>query len=674
MKTVIQIICILFLIIFILFSCQKENAPDITENNFELTKYNGQVNAEDVTLAKIFSPDENASMYFYGSTNEQGDPVKVKSFSFKRNSSDTIYNYILDSELRIEYMYSIIKGVKDSKLQKLSYSNNDSVYYSIYHYDWETRQDSLLYMAGVAINNGKYSASTLYNKSAALNSFLPGIEFIKANVQVVAGVLLVGAVALAGLAFFKAGAVLTAIGAITIYIAWFGSDAFAGEILSAPKNGEPKSPSAGIILNPVGNPNNPNPCNGTEITFDASMDGFGSIMISNVKGGQPPYEYSLDNSAFRKVSVFNGPYPEKSYLIVIKDARGCQRVEQRPIDSKPYYMSLLSKNNLTGIFGQTLPDPIQVITKDMEGNPVAGQTVNFVANNGGSVSPSHAISGADGIASVFWTLGKTEKSQTLTVTAFKRNNATVQGSPLVIFATAQIGEICTENGTFTDPRDGNIYKTTKIGNQVWMAENLKYLPKVNSIKIPGYLNGQYDSKKDYWNDLITKYYYVYNYEGSDINEAKSSENYKNFGVLYNYAAAAEACPPGWHLPDYSEWMELAEFITKTKNLKGIVSLYDGSFYWSGVGPYLQSKDCFSATLGGVISEVHGTAILIYDIGHYWTSTTGNFGGFYKVDKDDIRTAFSVLFSNGIRGYNNHTFYFSDSYKNGEGYSIRCIKD
>ena len=87
-------------------------------------------------------------------------------------------------------------------------------------------------------------------------------------------------------------------------------------------------------------------------------------------------------------------------------------------------------------------------------------------------------------------------------------------------------------GYYTDPRDGYTYKTIKIGNQIWLAENLRYLPQMG--------NG----------------YYVYDYNGNDVTEANQTPNYKKYGVLYNIVAAKEACPNGWHIPSDDEWKEL----------------------------------------------------------------------------------------------------------------------
>jgi len=90
--------------------------------------------------------------------------------------------------------------------------------------------------------------------------------------------------------------------------------------------------------------------------------------------------------------------------------------------------------------------------------------------------------------------------------------------------------------SFTDSRDGNLYSTVKIGNQCWIAENLKYLPLVFSPS-----NGSTDEAR----------YYVHSYDGTDTDIAEATANYSTHGVLYNYPALSTACPLGWHVPtDY----------------------------------------------------------------------------------------------------------------------------
>jgi len=102
-----------------------------------------------------------------------------------------------------------------------------------------------------------------------------------------------------------------------------------------------------------------------------------------------------------------------------------------------------------------------------------------------------------------------------------------------------------ENPTYTDPRDGKVYKTVKIGDQIWMAENLAYLPGVNPPTVGS--------------DFIP-YYYVSGYYGTNTADAKATDNYKTYGVLYNWPAAKAACPEGWHIANNAEWTQLLYYL------------------------------------------------------------------------------------------------------------------
>jgi uncharacterized protein (TIGR02145 family) len=98
--------------------------------------------------------------------------------------------------------------------------------------------------------------------------------------------------------------------------------------------------------------------------------------------------------------------------------------------------------------------------------------------------------------------------------------------------------------------DGNHYPVVTIGDQTWMAENLAYLPSV-SPSVEG--------------SETMPHFYVYDFEGTNVDDAKATENYRNYGVLYNLSAAKSACPQGWHLPGDAEWSQLLLFLDPNAN-------------------------------------------------------------------------------------------------------------
>lgn len=115
-------------------------------------------------------------------------------------------------------------------------------------------------------------------------------------------------------------------------------------------------------------------------------------------------------------------------------------------------------------------------------------------------------------------------------------------------------------GTFTDPRDGNTYKTIEIDGQVWLAENLRY-------------------------------------EGVEHYAPKNDPRLKNFyGILYKWEDALQACPAGWHLPSKKEFEDLLKIAgsTNEERFKNLIE-----YWWPYVGKDLLK---FRALPAGIINE------------------------------------------------------------------------
>jgi uncharacterized protein (TIGR02145 family) len=188
---------------------------------------------------------------------------------------------------------------------------------------------------------------------------------------------------------------------------------------------------------------------------------------------------------------------------------------------------------------------------------------------------------------------------------------------------------------FTDPRDGNVYKTVKIGEQVWMAENLRYIPHVCLSKEQGGI-------------------WVYGYYGHDINEAIYTKNYKEYGCLYDWETAKLVSPSGWHLPYQSEWNKMLDFHGSADEAGGKLKSKTG---WANPNTGATNECGFSGLPGGFRFN-HGTFFGIGTHGYWWAFTDE--GSFDKAWSQNL--------------YHSDTDVRSDGSDKKNGHSVRCIKE
>ncbi len=145
-------------------------------------------------------------------------------------------------------------------------------------------------------------------------------------------------------------------------------------------------------------------------------------------------------------------------------------------------------------------------------------------------------------ANTFAQIETNEKENQQETTLFNKGGTRGLDEPEKLTKAEEAKLFSAKEGTFTDFRDGKNYRWIKINGQIWMAENLAYMPEVYS---PDETNG------GYW---------VYDSKTKYVQKAKEQANYETFGVLYNYQTAYRACPPGWRLPMDYDWRKLEAYL------------------------------------------------------------------------------------------------------------------
>ena len=218
---------------------------------------------------------------------------------------------------------------------------------------------------------------------------------------------------------------------------------------------------------------------------------------------------------------------------------------------------------------------------------------------------------------------------------------TIMKNTLFLILSALLLVAC-GSGSMTDSRDGQTYRTIKIGEQIWMAQNLNY-------------------------ETADSYCY------SDV-----ASNCAEYGRLYTWAAAMDSagtwssngkgcgykktcsptypvrgvCPEGWHLPSKNEWETLFAAVGG-KLVAGSKLKSTSGWYKNGNGTDDFGFSALPAGYRYYIGSDYGEG----DGASFWSSTENSSDGAYHMYLDCDRD-------------NAFLYYYSKNY----GFSVRCVKD
>jgi uncharacterized protein (TIGR02145 family) len=194
---------------------------------------------------------------------------------------------------------------------------------------------------------------------------------------------------------------------------------------------------------------------------------------------------------------------------------------------------------------------------------------------------------------------------------------------ILLAGCGEAKKVPVEQPSFTDTRDGKTYKATKIGEQVWMAENLNY-----------------------------------EVEGSRCYDNKPA-NCDKYGRLYDWVTAMEACPNGWHLPSQDEWEALIDFLGEDVAGSKLKTKFGWNRDWLERGKSGNGEDAygFSALPGGV------------------GSSSGKFGGVGKSGEWWSASEYGSDEANSYgMQYCNDNLGWGYDRKEGALFSVRCVGD
>ncbi len=283
----------------------------------------------------------------------------------------------------------------------------------------------------------------------------------------------------------------------------------------------------------------------------------------------------------------------------------------------PVFSIVLSPESLALDYAATAS--FTAVGKDINGDDITGLSFTWTSDN-----PEIASVDSNGLVT-----GVSVGTTTITATLREVESlpAVVTVSPLPV----------------TDI-DGNVYETVRIGNQVWMAENLKVTHYRDGTAIPNITDGTD------WTNLTTGAYCYYD---------NNSSNGDTYGALYNWYAVNDSrniAPEGWHVPTDNEWQTLIDYLGGSSVAGGKLK-EAGTTHWNSPNRGADNASGFTALPNGYRHYDTGNYIGIGYYGYFWsaTETTSNYALFRTLSYYDSEVG-------------RYSYYKS------YGFDIRCLRD
>lgn len=212
--------------------------------------------------------------------------------------------------------------------------------------------------------------------------------------------------------------------------------------------------------------------------------------------------------------------------------------------------------------------------------------------------------------------------------------------------------------SITDSRDGKVYRTVKIGNQVWMAENLNY---ADSVATPSLLKKNWCYYDVPEHCTVGGRLYTWAAAIDSVKQLNDATRPQACGYLTNCTFSGKLqgiCPEGFHLPDTTEWRTLASTVADDPSVAGFA--LSSKIGWNELGTGTDDYGFSAFPVGDKYRN--------FEFSEFSTNGDNSTTSFWSISEDsyDKQLAFSFGFFIGSVGI---TGNFKDI-----GYPVRCLKD